>query len=284
MLRSPSEYETTRVELSNRVAKVENLYFDSAIIFFTPKVADKGVNLANLQCTIVQITDRGAWGKEEETFTVEASSLSNRKYRTFDLNTDAEYSLKIIPPPELRMGILEIHFDPNQSNSYMGVSNPSTSTPSTDPAAFQAALTANNAALAQAVGASTGAAVQTALANQESATEAKNSTTTNVVIKAWSGDINNHKILGANPLRIGANLSHPGQLLVPATPGAIVNNTSDVLVAVGASGRTKQSDYDYLMAQKGSFITDEGRVTLPLYAWLLNGRPDTTIVMTEDLP
>jgi hypothetical protein len=167
---------------------------------------------------------------------------------------------------------------------YMGVSNPSTSTPSTDPAAFQAALTANNAALAQAVGASTGAAVQTALANQESATEAKNSTTTNVVIKAWSGDINNHKILGANPLRIGANLSHPGQLLVPATPGAIVNNTSDVLVAVGNTGRTKQSDYDYLMAQKGSFITDEGRVTLPLYAWLLNGRPDTTIVMTEDLP
>ena len=163
---------------------------------------------------------------------------------------------------------------------YMGVSNPSQA----DPAALQAAVAANIPAMAAAIGAASGTAVQTALSNQEAATEAKNSTTTNVVIKAWSGDINNHKILGANSLRIGANLSHPGQLLVPATPGAIVNNTSDVLVAVGASGRTKQSDYDYLMAQKGSFITDEGRVTLPIYAWLLNGRPDTTIVMTEDLP
>ena len=123
MLRPPTEYESTRVELSNRVAKVENLFFDSAIIFFTPKVANKGVDLASLQCTIVQITDRGEWGKEEEEFTVDASSISNRKYRLFDLNTDAEYSLKILPPPELRMGILEIYFDPTQSINYMGVSN-----------------------------------------------------------------------------------------------------------------------------------------------------------------
>jgi hypothetical protein len=280
MLRPPSEYESTRVELSNRVAKVENLYFDSAIIFFTPKVADKGVNLANLQCTIVQITDRGAWGKEEETFTVEASSLSNRKYRTFDLTTDAEYSLKIIPPPELRMGILEIHFDPNQSNIYlssMGVSNPSTSTPSTDPAAFQAALVANNAALAQAVGASTGSAVQQALANNEAATEAKSSRTFPATVKAWTGDIRNHLILATNPARIGANLSHPGRLVS-------VTNTSDVLVAVGDNGRDGVTKYDYKMAADGTFITDQGRDTLPLYAWLLTGRPDTQITITEDLP
>jgi hypothetical protein len=109
------------------LAKIDNLFFDSAIIFFVPKVADKGVDLANLQCTIVQITDRGEWGKEEETFTVDASSFDNRKYRSFDLNTDAEYSLKIIPPPELRMGILEIYFDPTistQSNMAV-VNNPS---------------------------------------------------------------------------------------------------------------------------------------------------------------
>jgi hypothetical protein len=282
MLRPPSDYESTRIELSNRVAKVENLDFDSAIIFFTPKVADKGVNLANLQCTIVQITDRGAWGKEEETFTVDASSFSNRKYRLFDLTTDAKYSLKITPPPELRLGILEIHFDPNQSNSYMGVSNPSQ--PSTDAAALQAAVAANIPAMAAAIGAASGTAVQTALANQQTATEAKNSITTNPVIKAWTGDINNHKILGANPLRIGVNLSHPGQLLTSGVAGVPVNNTSDVLVAVGATGRDGQDDFDYLMAKGGTFITDEGRVTLPIYAWLLNGRPNTTITMTEDLP
>ena len=278
MLRPPSEYESTRVELSNRVAKVENLYFDSAIIFFTPKVANKGVDLASLQCTIVQITDRGEWGKEEETFTVEASSISNRKYRLFDLNTDAEYSLKILPPPELRMGILELYFDPTQLP--MGVSNPSQA----DPDALQAAVAANIPAMAAAIGAASGTAVQTALQTQAAATEAKNSITTNPVIKAWTGDINNHKILGANPLRIGVNLSHPGQLLSSGVAGVPVNNTSDVLVAVGATGRDGQDDFDYLMAKGGTFINDEGRVTLAVYAWVLNGRPNTTITMTEDLP
>ena len=278
MLRPPTEYESTRIELSNRVAKVENLFFDSAIIFFTPKVANKGVDLASLQCTIVQITDRGEWGKEEETFTVDASSLSNRKYRTFDLNTDAEYSLKILPPPELRMGILEIYFDPTELP--MSISNPSQA----DPAALQAAVAANIPAMAAAIGAASGTAVQTALQTQAAATEAKNSITTNPVIKAWTGDINNHKILGANPLRIGVNLSHPGQLLTSGVAGVPANNTSDVLVAVGATGRDGQDDYDYLMAKGGTFINDEGRVTLAVYAWVLNGRPNTTITMTEDLP
>jgi hypothetical protein len=280
MLKPPSEYESTRIELSNRVAKVDNLFFDSAIIFFTPKVADKGISLTNLQCTIVQITDRGAWGKEEETFTVDASSFSNRKYRLFDLTTDAEYSLKIIPPSELRMGILEIFFDPTQSNihlSPMGVSNPSTSTASTDPAALQAAITATIPAMAQAIGAQSGAAVQQALANQEAATEARNSRTIPLTIKAWSGEIGNHEVLRANPVRIGANLAHPGKLVS-------VTNISDVYVAVGRDGRNGPSSHDYVMSAGGSFITDDGRDTLPIYAWLQPGKPDTQITVTEDLP
>jgi hypothetical protein len=280
MLKPPSEYESTRVELSNRVAKINNLYFDSAIIFFTPKVADKGVNLTNLQCTIVQITDRGAWGKEEETFTVDASSFSNRKYRLFDLTTDAEYSLKIIPPPELRMGLLEIYFDPNQSNihlSQMGATNPSTQTASTDPAAFQAALLANNAALAQAVGASTGAAVQQALANNETAQEAKNTTTVPITVKPWSGTLSNHLILPLNPLRIGANIAHPGKT-VSST------NTADVYIAVGAAGRDSENKFDYTMSAGGTFITDDGRDQLPIYAWLAMGKPNTQITVTENLP
>ncbi|NJR31621.1 MAG: hypothetical protein HC778_00520 [Chamaesiphon sp. CSU_1_12] len=63
MLRPPSEYELTKINLSNSKAYVNDLCFDSAIIFFTPKVANKGVDIATLQCTIVQIIDRGGMGE-----------------------------------------------------------------------------------------------------------------------------------------------------------------------------------------------------------------------------
>jgi hypothetical protein len=124
MLKPPSDYQLTKVSLTNRSTKINNLFFDSAIIFFTPKVADKGVDISTLVCTIVQIIDRGEWGKEEVPFTVDASSFSNRKHREFDLTADAEYSLKIIPPPELRMGILEIYFDPTTKNTMAQFNNP----------------------------------------------------------------------------------------------------------------------------------------------------------------
>jgi hypothetical protein len=279
MLRPPSEYESTRIEISSRVAKVENLHFDSAIIFFTPKVADKGVNLANLQCTIVQITDRGAWGKEEETFTVDASSLSSRKYRLFDLTTDAIYSLKIIPPPELRMGFLEIYFDPTQSNihlSQMGVSNPA----STDPAALQAAIIGAIPQMAQAIGQQSGAAVQQALANQVIAAESKNSKTKAYTIKAWTGDINNHKILGTDLTRMGASAAHPGKLISPT-------NTSTVYIAIGDPAGRDNMKFEYAMAAGGTYIVDPERDTLATYMWLQPGspvQPDATITVTEYLP
>jgi hypothetical protein len=279
MLRPPSEYESTRIEISSRVAKVENLHFDSAIIFFTPKVADKGVNLVNLQCTIVQITDRGAWGKEEETFTVDASSLSSRKYRLFDLTTDAIYSLKIIPPPELRMGLLEIHFDPNQSNihlSQMGVNNPS----STDPAALQAAIIGAIPQMAQAIGQQSGVAVQQALANQAVAAESKNSKTKAYTIKPWSGDIGNHLILPTNLSRMGASAAHPGKLISPT-------NTSTVYIAIGDPANRDNTKFEYAMAAGGTYIVDPERDTLATYMWLQPGspvQPDATITVTEYLP
>jgi hypothetical protein len=279
MLRPPSEYESTRIELSNRVAKVENLYFDSAIIFFTPKVANKGVDLTNLQCTIVQITDRGAWGKEEETFTVDASSFNNRKYRLFDLTTDAEYSLKIIPPPELRMGILEIYFDPNQSNihlSTMGVNNPAT----TDPAALASALAAVIPQMAQAIGTQSGAAVQQALANQAAANESKNSKTTPYTIKPWSGEIKNHLIVQPNSVRMSVSASHPGKLLSNS-------NTSTVYIAVGDPANRDNMKYEYAMAAGGTYISDPERDTLATYMWLQPGlptQPDATINVTEYFP
>jgi hypothetical protein len=130
MLRPPSDYKLTKVDLTSHPTKINNLLFDTAIILFIPKVANKGVDLTTLVCEIVQIIDRGEWGKEEVSFTVDASSFSNRKRREFDLTADAEYSLKIVPPPELRMGILEIYFDPdslftNHQDSIMSnTSNP----------------------------------------------------------------------------------------------------------------------------------------------------------------
>jgi hypothetical protein len=278
MLRPPSDYQLSKIQLSSHVARVNNLLFDSAIIFFIPKVADKGVDIANLQCTIVQITDRGEWGKEEVSFTVDASSFNNRKYRLFDLITDAEYTLKIIPPPELRMGILEIYFDPNHSNihlSTMGVNNPA----STDPAALQAAIVAAIPQMAQAIGTQSGAAVQQALANQAVANESKNSRTLTPppVIKAWSGDIKNHQILPSNLLRMGVSAAHPGKLISPT-------NTSDVYIAIGSPDNRDSTKYEYMMSAGGTYIVDPERDTLPMYMWLLAGKPDTTITVTEYLP
>jgi hypothetical protein len=163
------------------------------------------------------------------------------------------------------------------SFEYMGATNPSTQTASTDPAAFQAALLANNAALAQAVGASTGTAVQQALANNETAQEAKNSTTVPVTVKPWSGTLANHLILPLNPLRIGANIAHPGKTVS-------TTNISEVYIAVGATGRDSENKFDYTMLAGGTFITDDGRDQLPIYAWLATGKPNTQITVTENLP
>jgi hypothetical protein len=159
----------------------------------------------------------------------------------------------------------------------MGATNPSTQTASTDPAAFQAALLANNTALAQAVGTSTGAAVQQALANQTSANEAKNTTTVPITVKPWSGTLSNHLILPLNPARIGANIAHPGKTVS-------TTNISEVYIAVGAAGRDSENKFDYTMLAGGTFITDDGRDQLPIYAWLAMGKPLTQITVTENLP
>jgi WD40 repeat protein len=257
MLRPPSEYESTRVELSNRVAKVENLYFDSAIIFFTPKVANKGVDLASLQCTIVQITDRGEWGKEEETFTVDASSISNRKYRTFDLNTDAEYSLKILPPPELRMGILEIYFDPNQSFSPMAtINNPSSD--SIDLSAVTAAIAAGSAAQV--------AAIQQA--------QAENNRVVGKVIDedytaiAWSNDAQNH--IAVQP--------DTGNLRLTFLNKGTKDVYWDTFIDIGSKLSTPQ--YDNVMKPKGSITIEGNEASVGVLLYTLTGTQTSDIAVT----
>jgi hypothetical protein len=282
MLRPPSDYVLSKVQLSSHSTKINDLLFDSAIIFFVPKVADKGVDLTHLVCTIVQIIDRGEWGKEEVLFTVDASSTTNRKHRVFDLTADAEYSLKIIPPPELRMGLLEIYFDPDHSNlpsihlPNMGVSNPTGSSQ----ADLQAAIVAAIPQMAQAIGTSSGAAVQQALANQAAAAESKNSKTKAFTIKPWSGDIANHLIMPANLNRMGLSAAHPGKLLS-------TTNTSTVYIAVGDPANRDNMKFEYAMAAGGTYIVDSERDTLATYMWLQPGlplQPDATITVTEYLP
>lgn len=264
MLRPPSDYVLATVSLSSRTAKVENLNYDSAIIFFTPKVADKRVDLASLQCTIVQITDRGEWGKEEESFTVEASSFENRKRRVFDLTTDAEYSLKIIPPPELRMGILEIYFDPTMSPS----SNPSV------PQNLTAAdITAGMVAAAPQLATAIGNASRDAMAAQFTNTTAKNTNEILIKVKAWTGNVANHIVLAASTTRLGIKSSNQGNNTVyinsgtPSTPNAL-----------------QFGNYDDYMERKGTWYALENERLLPLIMYLDPGKPDQDVSITELLP
>jgi hypothetical protein len=273
MLRSPSEYESTRIELSSRVAKVENLYFDSAIIFFTPKVANKGVDLASLQCTIVQITDRGAWGKEEETFTVDASSFNNRKYRLFDLTTDAEYSLKILPPPELRMGILEIYFDPNQSNiqssgnfNYMPSNNPVSFNPSDLTTAFSAALAGNALNQAQATAAAINNSQKTGFNSSSIATA-----------KPWTGNIADHKIFDAKPSRLETHVMHTGK-------NGTANSNSTVFMVVGDTAGKDNNKFDHILTPLGDWTSSNEEDVLPVYAWVEPNKTPVTLSNYEVLP
>ena len=254
MLRSPSEYESTRVELSNRVAKINNLFFDRAIIFFTPKVAAKGVDIANLQCTIVQITDRGEWGKEEETFTVDASSFSNRKYREFDLFTDAEYSLKIIPPPELRMGFLEIYFDPNINLPPMAtVNNPSSNIVDMSP--VTAAIAASSAAQVAATQAAQAATTRKVITLTESTY-----TTT-----AWSGTPTGHVAINPDPARLAI----------------VITNTSNKRVYfdlfTNIANKTSNAQYD-TFAEPGATINVEAEESvLGVMLYQIGGNTPATV-------
>lgn len=245
MLKPPSEYEFTTISLSSRAAKIDNLFFDSAIIFFVPKVADKGVDLASLQCTIVQITDRGEWGKEEETFTVDASSFDNRKYRSFDLNTDAEYSLKIIPPPELRMGILEIYFDPTISTqSNMAIVNNPSSNP-IDFSAVTAAIAASSAAEIAATQALQAAETRQVRKIVESTYNAS----------TWTNAPANHVAIVPDPTRMGIVLLNTSNK----------NVYYDLFIDIALKTNTPQ--YDNVIAPNGSvtFGVDEAASGVLLY-------------------
>lgn len=267
MLKLPNEYELTKINLSNSKAYVNDLYFDSAIILFTPKVANKGVDIATLQCTIVQIIDRGEWGKEEVEFTVESSSFNNRKRREFDLSADAGYSLKIIPPPELRMGILEIYFDPEYSTS-------STMSPSNNPytasAISSADITAGMIAAAPQIAAAIGSESRAAMAEQFDKETARNTVENLFTVKAWSGNANDHIILPASTNRVGIKSSSPG--LHP------------VHINMGNPPGLKATEYDDTMTKDGTWYSLPNERLLPLLMWLDAGKANQQVSVTELLP
>ncbi len=108
-----SSYESCVSQISSRPVKISGKHYGMAIIFFTPKIGERNIDLSSLVCEFLQIIDRGEWGKEEVSYSLEASTSSNRKYREFYFETDCDSSeLKFLPPAGLKMGIIEIFFDP----------------------------------------------------------------------------------------------------------------------------------------------------------------------------
>jgi hypothetical protein len=264
MLKPPSEYVLTKINLVSQLAKIDNLAYDRAIILFTPKVADKGLDLASLTCTIVQITDRGEWGKEEESFTVDASSPNNRKRREFDLTTDAEYSLKIIPPPGLRMGILEIYFDPTiyneQALTMAQFNNPAPAPTDITP-------------LVNAIQASTDAQIN-ALQNVASAPQKQPQRLVEDTyeVKKWDTKPRNHIAVEPEADRMGVSIYNP------STEGVAV----DLFLDINSKGSEPQ--HDGIIEPGGTYTLDIDEANFGVLLYTLNGAAPFMVSINLEYP
>jgi hypothetical protein len=251
MLKPPSEYVLTKINLVSQPAKIDNLAYDRAIILFTPKVADKGIDLASLTCTIVQITDRGEWGKEEESFTVDASSPNNRKRREFDMTTDAEYSLKIIPPPGLRMGILEIYFDPTIYNEQV-LTMAQFNNPAPAPTDLSPLVNAIQA----------GSAAQIAAVEEAAATENRQ------IVRLeddryspvpWSGSASEHVAIYPDPQRGSVSIFNP------------TSERIAVDLFLDLAGKSTESQHDGFLEPGGIYTLDSADAFQGVLLYTLNG-------------
>jgi hypothetical protein len=269
MPKSMSSYESCETQISNRPVRISGKHYGMAIIFFTPKIGERNTNISSLTCEFLQVIDRGEWGKEEVSYSVEASSSSNRKYREFYFETDCDsYELKFIPPTGLKLGLLEIYFDPDYStSSAMSPSNnPFTSEQSITPADIAAGMVAAAPQLAAAIGVENRAAMA-AQFNQETAS---NTNELLVTVKAWSGNAANHIVLPANPARLGIRSSSAG--------------TNTVYINVGNPAGVQFNSYDDTIIKGGSWYALETERALPLVMYLAAGKPDQQVSITELLP
>jgi hypothetical protein len=204
MLKSPSQYINCETSISSRPVRVSGETYGSAVIFFTPKIGDRNIDITALTCEFVQIIDRGEWGKEEVSYSVAASSSSNRKYHEFSFENECDsYELKFIPPSGLKLGIIEVFFDPDtiytNSSSKMGdFNNPLNVT--TDLSPVVAAITASSAAEVAATQA------QTAAATRQVVSEIDSTYTATV----WSNTPVNHIAVQPDRTRMGGSFYNTG--------------------------------------------------------------------------
>jgi hypothetical protein len=155
----------------------------------------------------------------------------------------------------------------------MGVNNPTNN----NPAALQSALLAVIPAMAEAIGQQSGAAVQQALENRAFAEESRYSTNEEIKIAEWSGDINNHKIVGDNLSRLGVHIMHKGETHSP-------DNNKDVFLVVGYPDGQDFDDFDYCLNPLGDYNSEANRETLTMYAWVAPGNNAQFVTVTEYFP
>ena len=269
-----SSYKLCETQISSRPVTISGGTYSNAVIFFTPKIGDKNIDITTLNCEFIQIIDRGEWGKEEVTDSLVASSTSNRKYREFYFDTDCDsYELKFIPPVGLKLGIIQVYFDIeliNFNNSEM----PTTHNQINDPNALTNALLAAAPQLAAQIGAQVGTTTTQALANQAAQENGRRSTNAIVDVKPWSGDINNHKIVGSNFTRLQVHLIH-----LEANQA----NSRAYLFAGIPDGRDN-TKYDHYLDRSDDFITTEVEDQLPIYAWVPANKPLIQMSVSELFP
>jgi hypothetical protein len=273
MLKSPFQYINCETSISSRPVRVSGETYGSAVIFFTPKIGDRNIDLTTLTCEFVQIVDRGEWGKEEVSYSVEASSSSNRKYREFSFENDCDsYELKFIPPPGLKLGIIEVFFDPDTIYT-----NSSTMSPSNNPYVPQsltaADITAGMVAAAPQIATAVGVESRAAMAAQFDKETAKNTNEILVTVKAWSGNVANHIVLPASTTRLGVKSSNQG------------NNNIYINAGTPSSPAALQfGNYDDIMNKGGTWYALDSERLLPLVMYLDAGKPDQQVSITELLP
>jgi hypothetical protein len=263
-MRSIDDYIHTRIQLGRSAAYTADVNFHSAIIFFTPKIVDKGIDPNGLSCEMVQVIDRGDWGKEDVESNIEASSLSNRKFREFYLKAECEsYTLKFIPPLGLKLGLIDIYFDQDFDN--MPSSNPSSVNSADITAGVAAALAQNNEQAAAANAAANNRAVRT---RPKSLT---------ALAKPWTGDIQNHLLLAENADRLQVDLMHTGR-------NATTISNSRVKLVIGDTTDKNDNAYDDFVERDGHWHSAEENDTSAIYGWVEANKAPVIVSFSLRLP
>jgi hypothetical protein len=277
-MQTPDEYDRATINLGSRYpSSTAALNYDRAVIFFTPKIADRGIDLAGMECEMVQIVNRGEWGTEEINFTIPPSSPTNRRWREYYLTQDCiDFTLKFIPPVGLRMGIIELYLANNEFNpNNMPTSNPGDPVDVTALANaignnVGAAISAQNPNLAAQMGEATAAALNRA--------QQTRSVPNVLTASPWSGDIKNHEIAPEDSKRLKIKLFHTG------TTNGTNNSNSEVSIVVGDPSGKGNKIRDHYLAPKGNYESSDEEDISIVYAWVNANQNPALLSATEVFP